>query len=228
MPVVEHLDVVEEAPVSFLPRHVPLEVHTLRLERVKERFHDRIVVAARSVTWHKRLRLILREEHLQHLACILTSPIGMENDCTRRSMSHQSAAERVADESGIDARAGCPQRCPGDEKERSGQDGVDHPSSLVLRGEMDGARLKIRGYDLHNQGKIRFSMASQKLHVDEAKFVGEGTDLTLSGDVPAPSAQGLNLKLSGNVNLKIADRLVEKLRVAGSAACGRAARSTRR
>lgn len=91
------------------------------------------------------------------------------------------------------------------------------PSSLVLRGEMDGARLKIRGYDLHNQGKIRFSMASQKLHVDEAKFVGEGTDLTLSGDVPAPSAQGLNLKLSGNVNLKIADRLVEKLRVAGSA-----------
>jgi translocation and assembly module TamB len=91
------------------------------------------------------------------------------------------------------------------------------PSSLVLRGELDGARLKIRGYDLHNQGKIRFSMAGQKLHVDEAKFVGEGTDLTLSGDVPPPSAQGLNLKLAGNVNLKIADRLVEKLRVAGSA-----------
>jgi translocation and assembly module TamB len=90
------------------------------------------------------------------------------------------------------------------------------PSSLVLRGEMDGARLKVRGYDLHNQGKIRFSMAGQKLHVDEARFVGEGTDLTLSGDIPAPSAQGLNLKLAGKVNLKIADRLVEKLRISGS------------
>jgi translocation and assembly module TamB len=91
------------------------------------------------------------------------------------------------------------------------------PSSLVLRGEMDGARLKIRGYDLHNQGKIRFSVANQKLHVDEARFVGEGSDLTLSGDVPAPSAQGLNLRLAGDVNLRIADRLVDKLRVAGSA-----------
>ena len=91
------------------------------------------------------------------------------------------------------------------------------PSSLVLRGEMDGARLKIRGYDLHNQGKIRFSVANQKLHVDEAKFIGEGSDLTLSGDIPAASTTGLNLKLAGDVNLKIVDRLVEKLRISGSA-----------
>ena len=91
------------------------------------------------------------------------------------------------------------------------------PSSLVLQGEMDGARLKIRGYDLHNQGKIRFSIANQKMHVDEARFVGEGSDLTLSGDVPAPSAPGLNLKLVGDVNLKIVDRLSEKLRIAGTA-----------
>jgi translocation and assembly module TamB len=91
------------------------------------------------------------------------------------------------------------------------------PSSLVMRGDMDGARLKIRGYDLHNQGKIRFSVANKMLHVDEAKFIGEGSDLTLSGDVPAPSATGLNLKLAGNVNLKVADLLVEKLHLSGSA-----------
>ncbi len=90
------------------------------------------------------------------------------------------------------------------------------PSNLRLRAELDGARLKIRGYEFRNSGRIRFTVANRRLQVEEAKIVGDGSDFTLGGVIPVGEDYGLDLRLAGDLNLAVLDRIVEKLRVSGS------------
>ncbi|NWG12835.1 MAG: translocation/assembly module TamB domain-containing protein [Acidobacteria bacterium] len=90
------------------------------------------------------------------------------------------------------------------------------PSTLKLRAELDGARLKIRGYEFRNSGRIRFTVANKRLKIEEAKIVGDGSDFTLGGEIPVGEDYGLDLRLAGDLNLRIMDRIVEKLRVSGS------------
>jgi len=100
---------------------------------------------------------------------------------------------------------------------------VDGPfaelSKLQYRGDMDGARFKIHGYELRNEGRIQFHGDSQKLTVEEARLVGEGTSLSFEkeGIIPFDPDAAMNLHLSGKLNLQFLDRMVDKVGVSGSA-----------
>ncbi len=92
------------------------------------------------------------------------------------------------------------------------------PSKLKYRGSMDGARFEVHGYELHNEGLMKFALANQKLSVEEARLAGDGSSLSLGGDIPIGTGAGLDLHLNGKLNLICLDRLVPKLGVSGSAA----------
>ncbi len=93
------------------------------------------------------------------------------------------------------------------------------PESLTYRGEMDGARIKFHDYELSNAGKIKFTAANRKLHIDQddATIVGDGTRLVLRGDIPLGQEPGLDLKLDGTLNLKMLAQVEKKVQVSGSA-----------
>jgi hypothetical protein len=93
----------------------------------------------------------------------------------------------------------------------------DTPASLNYAGEFDGARLKIRDYELRNDGKIRFSSLNRRLQVSEARFVGEGTDLALGGEIPTDGSETLDLRLDGPLNLKLLEQVERRIHVEGSA-----------
>ncbi len=93
-------------------------------------------------------------------------------------------------------------------------------SKLQYRGELDGARFKINGYELHNEGMMRFALQNQRLVVEEARLVGEGSSLALekNGVIQLGKDPTINLHLSGKLNLGFLDRLAEKVGVSGAAA----------
>ena len=94
-------------------------------------------------------------------------------------------------------------------------------SKLHYRGEMDGARFKVHGYELHNDGMMRFSGDAAKVVVEEARLMGEGSSLALekNGVIPFDSDHAaLNLHLTGKLNLVFLDRLAAQIGVSGYAA----------
>ncbi len=92
------------------------------------------------------------------------------------------------------------------------------PSSLNYDGEIDGARLKIRDYELHNSGKIRFTIANRKLAVKDTRIVGEGTNLVLNGEIPTDGSESTDLRLDGAVSLRLLQHLEKRIQAEGSAA----------
>lgn len=92
-------------------------------------------------------------------------------------------------------------------------------SKLKYRGEMDGARFKIQGYELHNDGMMRFSGDNQKLVVEDARLIGQGSSLALekNGVFPLEADGALNLHLTGRLNLGFLDHLAAKVGVSGAA-----------
>ncbi len=91
------------------------------------------------------------------------------------------------------------------------------PAKLTYEGELDGARFKFQDYELSNSGKIRFSVANRKLRNLDATIVGEGTRLVLKGEIPLSEQAAVDLRLDGNLNLKVFDQVERKVQVSGSA-----------
>jgi hypothetical protein len=89
-------------------------------------------------------------------------------------------------------------------------------ASLRIRGEVDGAHFKIRDYELHNEGRLRFTAVNRRLTMDSVRFVGDGTNLLLSGTVPLDGSPQLDLALNGNLNLELLDGVEKKLHASGS------------
>jgi hypothetical protein len=94
----------------------------------------------------------------------------------------------------------------------------DNPASLNMRGEVDGAHFKIQDYELHNANRIQFTILNRIFRIDSVRFVGEGTSLVLSGNIPLEDTPQLDLNLNGSLNLKILDGIEKKLHIAGAAA----------
>lgn len=92
----------------------------------------------------------------------------------------------------------------------------DDPASLRMRGEVDGATFKVQDYELHNAGRLQFSVLNKILRIESVRFVGDGTDLVLSGRVPLEDAPRLEVHLSGGLNLALLNGLNRKLHVAGA------------
>ncbi len=91
------------------------------------------------------------------------------------------------------------------------------PAKLTYEGELDGARFKFQDYELSNAGKIRFLVANRKLQNLDATIVGDGTRLVLKGDIPLNEQSALDLKLDGNLNLKVFDQVDKRVQISGSA-----------
>jgi len=75
--VIKYLDVFKDAPPSLPPALILLKISEFRLQRVKERFHDGIVITAatRAHAWHKT---VLMQKVLKRITGVLSPPIGMK------------------------------------------------------------------------------------------------------------------------------------------------------
>jgi translocation and assembly module TamB len=56
------------------------------------------------------------------------------------------------------------------------------------------------------------------LRLESFRFVGDGTSLVLSGNIPLDDGAPLDLALNGNMNLRILESIEKKLHIAGAAA----------
>ncbi len=92
------------------------------------------------------------------------------------------------------------------------------PSNLSAGGEIDGGRIKIHDYELHNAGKMLFTVSNRNLRIEKVNMVGEGTSLFINGLLPLDNSPRLDLNLSGNLNLIALQNLEKKIRVSGVAA----------
>jgi len=99
----------------------------------------------------------------------------------------------------------------------AGEGNFDDWAGMKLSGEVDGARFKVQDYELHNSEEIRFSISNQKLHIENARIRGAGTDLHLSGTLPLDDGLGLNVDLNGSINLDILSGMREGLDTSGIA-----------
>ena len=90
-------------------------------------------------------------------------------------------------------------------------------AALRMRGEIDGASFKIHEYELRNDGRLQFTVINRNLRVESVKFVGEGTNLVLSGRIPLVDLPQLDLNLNGKLNLRALDGVDKKLSAGGTA-----------
>jgi hypothetical protein len=93
----------------------------------------------------------------------------------------------------------------------------DDLSTIEMRGELGGAHFRIQDYELHNAENIQVALLKQRLHIENARFVGEGTSLALTGTFPLDESPQLDLALNGQMNLKLLEGMENKAQVDGTA-----------
>ncbi len=90
--------------------------------------------------------------------------------------------------------------------------------ALKIKGELDGAHLKIQDYELHNSGQVRFALINNRdIRLENVNIVGEGTSLVLNGDIPLDDSRNLDLDLNGRLNLQFLEGVEKKLHASGGA-----------
>src|SRR5262249_27224799 len=89
------------------------------------------------------------------------------------------------------------------------------PRDLNATAELQQFRSDVEGIALENRGPMRFSLAGEKLKVETLHVVGEGTDLTASGDVSLAPAGKADLRAEGRVNLKLLQTFNPAVRASG-------------
>ncbi len=94
----------------------------------------------------------------------------------------------------------------------------DDSNALKLRGEVDGAHFKVQDYELHNAGRIQFTVQNRELRLGSVRFVGEGTNLALSGTIPLDNELPLDVTLNGDLNMRLLEGIEGQLHTGGSAA----------
>jgi hypothetical protein len=98
---------------------------------------------------------------------------------------------------------------------------ADHSKLTYHDGKMDGASFTINKREFRNDGEIRFSGDTEKVVIERANLVGEGSNLAFekNGVIPFGPDDKLSLHITGRLNLGIMDRLIyfPKLGVSGSA-----------
>ena len=97
------------------------------------------------------------------------------------------------------------------------QGNLEDLASVRIRGEVDGAHFRIHDYELHNAEGMRFTIVNQNLLMESVRFVGEGTNLVLSGTVPFNDRSQLDITLNGSLSLELLEGIEKKLHTAGAA-----------
>lgn len=98
----------------------------------------------------------------------------------------------------------------GEITEHSSTGGVAHirgplrrPRELNALVELQQFRMDVEKIVLENRGPIRFSLANQNLKVETLHVVGDGTDITATGNLSLAPGGAADLRADGRVNLKL-------------------------
>ena len=81
------------------------------------------------------------------------------------------------------------------------------PRELQFTANLDNLDADVEDVKIKNQGPIRFSMADQRLQIDQFHLVGEDTDISATGKVQLSGDRELDLRAQGRVNLKLIESL---------------------
>ena len=109
-PIVKDLDVGKQTLSQLLPIPIPFSVHPFRFQRLEKGLRDRIVIAV-TFAAHALYHLVLLQSLSERFACILHTPIRVQNYSRRwltmqkrhvqgnhnGAVRRQSVAERVTD-----------------------------------------------------------------------------------------------------------------------------------
>lgn len=90
-------------------------------------------------------------------------------------------------------------------------------STIAMRGTVDGARFRIHEYALRNADAVQLALENGQLRIENARFVGDGTSLMLTGTLPLENTPRLDLALTGTMNLQLLEGMQKNADMAGSA-----------
>ena len=76
------------------------------------------------------------------------------------------------------------------------------PSEWKLAGEATSLSIDVEYAKLHNQGSARFTYADRVLHIEEAHFVGDGTDVVGHGWIYYAEGRRLDFVANGHADLR--------------------------
>jgi translocation and assembly module TamB len=77
------------------------------------------------------------------------------------------------------------------------------PRELQLTANLDSLQAEVENVKVSNAGPLRFSISHQLLQIDQFHLLGEGTNISATGNVRLSGEQELDLRAQGQVNLKL-------------------------
>jgi translocation and assembly module TamB len=83
--------------------------------------------------------------------------------------------------------------------------------------EFGGAISETRRYTITNQGNIVVTASPQGVSLDRVMFVGEGTSITLEGTIAREGGSKSNLRVNGEINLRLLSSFTQTLFTTGVA-----------
>lgn len=92
------------------------------------------------------------------------------------------------------------------------------PRDLTILGNIDQLAANVENVKVQNDGPIRFTMGNQAVRVEQFHLLGDGTDLTLHGDVQVAQPHTLDLHADGHLNLKLLQSYNPNLVASGESA----------
>jgi translocation and assembly module TamB len=81
------------------------------------------------------------------------------------------------------------------------------PRQLNVAANLSELYVDVDNIKLHNEGPVRFAMSNELLNIEQLHLVGDGTDLSGSGQAQLSGDRQLNLRAQGQVNLKLIQTL---------------------
>ncbi len=90
-----------------------------------------------------------------------------------------------------------------------------NPAHWRLDGDLSDLAIDVEYAKLHNQGPLRFNYAQQKLQIEPAHMVGEGTDVRGHGAIHFAGSKEIDLSADGQADLKLAGSLDPNLTSSG-------------
>jgi translocation and assembly module TamB len=78
-----------------------------------------------------------------------------------------------------------------------------NPRELQINGNISDFFADVEHIQVRNNGPIRFVISSQVLDIQQLRFAGQGTDLTITGTVQLGGDRELDLRAAGNADLQL-------------------------
>jgi translocation and assembly module TamB len=89
------------------------------------------------------------------------------------------------------------------------------PARWAIKGDLSDVVIDVEYSKLHNQGPVRFAYADQRLQIEPAHMIGEGTDVTGRGSIHFAGSKELDLAADGQADLKLLGALDPNLTSSG-------------